>query len=448
MADRATIERVAKILAKATSDNAAEADLAIRHAFGRMQRDGVTFGELLNLPKDILFQSTLSRLAELLSRELNPDLSEGGKRELYAQLLKLIVEKFSDDELHSAPKRDGDQERERAARAYEERRRNEEARRGRNEPPPRQEQGRGEPPPRGGSAEQPQSRQNAKPASSGDIDPPFRFDAGRVPLTFSGSTYFAFLFGPSSFLGCLFAYPKLAFFLFARSFVVGGIIATVLYVGSRLILKFYWNGAPLRWFYLLLFGDLPIFGFLLIMLVTAYVLYERDWYPQGPSRGETDLLSIARSLAQLILALLWRAYGAFLWLGNTAYVLGYKWKLSRGQAKHSKPAPSEQESKKTQSREEQDTTVLNPYACISLWSFIYAVLCTISITGFSIAYVLLFLFWKYMLSEPKYLALLPFLQEDPNSHFFSVRIYVIIFAVIFSAVLMFANRHHLPRLKR
>ena len=121
MADRATIERVAKILAKATSDNAAEADLAIRHAFGRMQRDGVTFGELLSLPKDILFQSTLSRLAELLSRELNPDLSEGGKRELYAQLLKLIVEKFSDDELHSAPKRDGDQERERAARAYEER---------------------------------------------------------------------------------------------------------------------------------------------------------------------------------------------------------------------------------------------------------------------------------------------------------------------------------------
>jgi hypothetical protein len=389
MADRATIERVAKILAKATSDNAAEADLAIRHAFGRMQRDGVTFGELLSLPKDILFQSTLSRLAELLSRELNPDLSEGGKRELYAQLLKLIVEKFSDDELHSAPKRDGEQERERAARAYEERRRNEEARRGRSEPPPRQEQGRGEPPPRGGSTEQPQSRQNAKPEGSGDIEPPLRFDAGRVPLTFSGSAYFAFLFGPSSFLGCLFAYPKLAFFLFARSFVVGGIIATVLYVGSRLILKFYWNGAPLRWFYLLLFGDLPILGFLLIMLVTAYVLYERDWYPQGPSRGETDLLSIVRSLAQLILALLWRVYGAFLWLGNTAYVLGYKWKRTKNDGKQAKPTAT----KASDAQKNKDDSDETEYE-LSFWARIFGFIFTtgmVSVLAFVFAAFLFFI---------------------------------------------------------
>ena len=199
MADPADIERIAKILARGTSDNAAEAETAIRHAYGRMLRDGVTFGDLLSLPKEALYQTTLSRLAEIISRELKPELSENAKRDIYAELLRLIVEKFTGSTKRTEDRADSD--REKAAREYEARRREEEARRGRSEPPPKPGQGgkKAEPPPKDTGEEKAQSRQNAKPATDA-IEPPFHFDASKVPLSLSPATYFAFLLGPNSCL--------------------------------------------------------------------------------------------------------------------------------------------------------------------------------------------------------------------------------------------------------
>jgi hypothetical protein len=57
------IERIAKILAKATSTNNAEAELAIKSAFSRMKHDGVDFEDLLSLDKVLLSQETLPVLA-------------------------------------------------------------------------------------------------------------------------------------------------------------------------------------------------------------------------------------------------------------------------------------------------------------------------------------------------------------------------------------------------
>ena len=157
MADRTSIERIAKILARANSDNVGEGETALLGAYARMNRDGVTFTDLLSLPERDLYQDALVRLAEHIVKE-QADLSPSQKRTLYAEYLKRIVEKFSPGSGgragESSPRKKAEdeqtnpnREREEAARAYEERRRQEEARRARSAPPPRREQQKTEPPP-------------------------------------------------------------------------------------------------------------------------------------------------------------------------------------------------------------------------------------------------------------------------------------------------------------
>ena len=149
MADRTSIERIAKILARANSDNVGEGETALLGAYARMNRDGVTFTDLLSLPERDLYQDALVRLAEHIVKEQG-NLSPSQKRTLYAEYLKRIVEKFSpgsEGRGGESPKDQAQREREEAARTYEERRRQEEARRARSEPPPRREQQKTEPPP-------------------------------------------------------------------------------------------------------------------------------------------------------------------------------------------------------------------------------------------------------------------------------------------------------------
>ena len=86
MADRTSIERIAKILARANSDNVGEGETALLGAYARMNRDGVTFTDLLSLPERDLYQDALVRLAEHIVKE-HGDLSPSQKRTLYACLL-------------------------------------------------------------------------------------------------------------------------------------------------------------------------------------------------------------------------------------------------------------------------------------------------------------------------------------------------------------------------
>ena len=55
MPDRATVERIAKFIARAAmNDNQPESEAAIKSAYARMQRDGVSFAAVLALPDDLL----------------------------------------------------------------------------------------------------------------------------------------------------------------------------------------------------------------------------------------------------------------------------------------------------------------------------------------------------------------------------------------------------------
>jgi len=134
MPDQPTIQRIAKLLARATSPEAGEAQSALEGAFKRMKRDGVSFDDLLTLPKNDLYQDVMVKLVGLILAD-QPSLSPASRREAYEKYLVLIVAKFSGDwdgqRAGQGSSRRGqsqqDDDREAAARAYEERRRAEEA---------------------------------------------------------------------------------------------------------------------------------------------------------------------------------------------------------------------------------------------------------------------------------------------------------------------------------
>lgn len=137
MPDQATIQRIAKLLARATSPEAGEAQAALEGAFKRMKRDGVSFGDLLTLPTNDLYQDVLVSLVPLMLAD-QTNLSPAGRREAYAKYMKQIVAKFSGEwdaqqtgQGSGSGQSQQDDDREAAARAYEERRRAEEAARAR-----------------------------------------------------------------------------------------------------------------------------------------------------------------------------------------------------------------------------------------------------------------------------------------------------------------------------
>jgi hypothetical protein len=116
-ADYATVSRVAKILARATSPVENEAKSALDHAYKRMARDGITLQDLLTLPEAELFQDALVRLVDVILSH-QADLSPSAKRAAYAEYMRLIVAKFSGAGEGSASSR---KSREEEAREYRER---------------------------------------------------------------------------------------------------------------------------------------------------------------------------------------------------------------------------------------------------------------------------------------------------------------------------------------
>ena len=135
MPDQRTISLIAKILARAGSDNQNEATAALEGAYKRMVRDGVTIRDLLSLPLGELYQDTLVKLIDVILAD-QPNLSLPAKREAYAEYMRLIVARFSGagDNGYSGQSTESTNRgtsREEEAREYEARRQREEAARNR-----------------------------------------------------------------------------------------------------------------------------------------------------------------------------------------------------------------------------------------------------------------------------------------------------------------------------
>ena len=320
MADQAAIDKILKALARGTSDNAAEADISIRFAYTRMQKEEVRFEDLLKQPDDKLYQASLMRLAEHFAR-MAPNLSENAKRDLYNELVRQVIERFTPRSQKSrAGESDQDQtdpEREEHARRYRESsRRQEEARRAQSEPP--------KPPPGGRpgpGTEKPYERQNIKtPTAGGGWS--FQYDPDRYPLEFPIRNFFMFFFGPNSYIGSVYSYPRFAFNLLMQSCLVGGLTFGALLIVLAFLIK-KTDFAPVMLIGYVFFYHLGLTLFT-IVFVTSYIFYERGWYPRGPRVGETDIVSMTTSTWRLVLAIAWRFWGAGLWIGRRAYTFGQK----------------------------------------------------------------------------------------------------------------------------
>lgn len=234
MSDRETISRVAKILARAGSDNPNEASQALQGAYKRMVRDGVSLPDLLSLPLSELYQDTLVKLIDVILAD-QPNLSPSSKREAYSTYMHLIVARFSgarDGQSESSTTSSGhtDQSRDRAekAREYEERRQRQESERGRAggsapSSPPRPE-------------EKPFKRQNVKTPKQQSKIYPFRI--GKFAFSFSPATFFSALhalFGRESITWYMLHAPGRALRLFAASMLYGCAFAGVLLIVAGIL---------------------------------------------------------------------------------------------------------------------------------------------------------------------------------------------------------------------
>ncbi len=234
MANYETILRVAKILARATSPEQAEAQTALESALKRMLRDGVNFQDLLTLPKEELFQNTLFKLADLIVLQQD-SLSPAGKRAAYEHYAVLIVAKFSGNQNANSSSGQGassneerEPSREEAAREYERRRKNEENA-------------------RKAAGGQPHGHHKSEEKSSGYSEKPFKRENSKTPksnnsykfkldFSFSPAGFFSaiqILFGRGSITWHALRQPGSAFRLFAASMLWGmGFSGVVLIVAG------------------------------------------------------------------------------------------------------------------------------------------------------------------------------------------------------------------------
>lgn len=225
MSNYESILRVAKILGKATSSEPAEVQKALESGLKRMQRDGVSFQDLLTLPVEELFQSTLFKLIDLIVAQ-QTDLSPTGKRAAYEQYALLIVAKFSggwDGHTSSGGGGNANQEREpsreEAAQEYERRRRAQENARnttgGQAGGNARQDEDSRE------SQEKPFKWENSKTPKNNNS---YKFKLGKLHFSFSPVGFFSanqILFGRGSITWHALRQPGSAFRLFAASILWG-----------------------------------------------------------------------------------------------------------------------------------------------------------------------------------------------------------------------------------
>lgn len=225
MSNYEAILRVAKILARATSPEPAEAQTALESALKRMQRDGVSFQDLLTLPIDELFQNTLFKLADLIVAQ-QTDLSPAGKRAAYEQYALLTVAKFSGGwDGHASSGQGGganyerEPSREEAAQEYERRRKTQENARNTTGGKSGSSNSQNEDP--RDSQEKPFKWENSKTPKNNNS---YKFKLGKHSFSFSPAGFFSaiqILFGQGSITWHALRQPGSALRLFAASVLWG-----------------------------------------------------------------------------------------------------------------------------------------------------------------------------------------------------------------------------------
>lgn len=119
------IDTIIALLAKTTSENEHEAKQALDAAWKRMKREGITLLDLLNQPKERLYQSSLMRIAELTALEKYP--TQRIDRENYLSDLYLLVSASFVKPSTKKPEPEEESKAEKAQRAYEKAEREREA---------------------------------------------------------------------------------------------------------------------------------------------------------------------------------------------------------------------------------------------------------------------------------------------------------------------------------
>ena len=240
MPDRDAISRIAKILARAGSDNLNEAHSALEGAFKRMVRDGVTLHDLLSLPTDELYQDTLVKLVDLILAD-QPDLSPPSKREAYSQYLLLIAARFSGAWDGQPERSTGDnssngkagqgRSREEEAREYERRRRTSEQAR-------REEQSTTRSPPNGDSRSETGSSSESKNVKTQKSKNGYEFSLGQSTFSFSPAGFLEALqalFGRGSVIWHSLHDPIRALRLFAACFLFGAGFASIILIMASIV---------------------------------------------------------------------------------------------------------------------------------------------------------------------------------------------------------------------
>jgi hypothetical protein len=247
------IDTIIALLAKTTSENEHEAKQALDAAWKRMKREGITLLDLLNQPKERLYQSSLMRIAELTALEKYP--TQRIDRESYLSDLYLVVTAFFQQSTSEQPEGKGrkaeeESKAEKAQRAYDQAQREREANNRRKQEDEQREQ---------------TSQSHQRPPPKADVQNPaltttpfWKKVLIPHPAYFRDTIYqelshnfinVAILFLATLCSGILFGFLLSGVFIYFGSIQVGIVVRYIgLYIGAIGSLNFYlWKHRGFRW---------------------------------------------------------------------------------------------------------------------------------------------------------------------------------------------------------
>ena len=244
-----SIDTILALLAKTTSENEHESKQALEAAWKRMKREGITLIDVLNQPKERLYQSSVMRIAELTALEKYP--TQRIDRETYLSDLYLLVSASFVKPSNKKPEPEEESKAEKAQRAYDQAEREREANKRRKQ---EEEQ-----------REQTSSRTNQRPPPKADAQnlaitatPFWKKLLIPHPAYFRDTIYqelshnfinVAILFLATLGSGILCGFLLSGIFIYFGSIQVGVVVRYIgLYIGAIGSLNFYlWKHRGFRW---------------------------------------------------------------------------------------------------------------------------------------------------------------------------------------------------------
>jgi hypothetical protein len=240
-----SIDTIVALLAKTTSENEHESKQALDAVWKRMKREGITLLDLLNQPKERLYQSSLMRIAELTALEKYP--TQRIDRESFLSDLYLVVTAFFQQSTSEKPEGKGrkaeeESKADKAQRAYDQAQREREANNRRKQ----------------AEEQQPPPKDSPKTAEQDTATPFWRKVLIPHPAYFRDTIYqelshnftsVAILFLATLCSGILCGFFLSGIFIYFGSLQVGIVVRYIgLYIGAIGSLNFYlWKHRGFRW---------------------------------------------------------------------------------------------------------------------------------------------------------------------------------------------------------